>query len=123
MLILVTLVRTSYIVNKNAFGYAFGYQGIGMRDSATFMLSKSYPALGPIYGLVASLMFSAAYSTSNIFMSSVSKNWNKRIMLAVGALLFSMTSIIAGSVDSLLVFGIMRFLFGIFASAINTPIY
>lgn len=120
----VTAVRTCYVVNKNSIGYAYGFQGDGFKaNNPTFMLQAAYPQLQPIYGLVASLMFSAAYSTSNIFVSSLSKNWNKRVMLAVGVIGFSSTSLIAGSVNSLAIFAFMRFLFGIFASAINAPIY
>jgi sugar phosphate permease len=87
------------------------------------MLSEAYPGLAPIYGIIASLTFSAAYSICNVFMSSISKKWNKRIMLAVGAFMFSASSIVAGCVDSLVIFAAMRVLFGMFASAINVPIY
>lgn len=67
---LLTLVRISFVVQKNSIGYSFGYQGTGFRqDNPTYMLSAAYPNLAPIYGIVASLMFSAAYSTSNIVMS------------------------------------------------------
>jgi sugar phosphate permease len=87
------------------------------------MLSEAYPGLAPIYGIVASLMFSVAYSISNIFMSSISKKWNKRLMLAIGVFMFSASSVVAGLVNSLTVFALMRLIFGMFASAINVPIY
>ena len=87
------------------------------------MLSVAYPGLAPIYGIVASLMFSAAYSTSNIVMSQIFQDWNKKKMLAAGVILFSLSSVTAGTVNSLFVFALMRFLFGLSASAINTPIY
>lgn len=44
-------------------------------------------------------------------------------MLATGVILFSLSSVTAGTVNSLFVFALMRFLFGLSASAINTPIY
>lgn len=88
-----------------------------------YMLSEAYPGLAPIYGIVASLMFSVAYSISNIFMSSISKKWNKRLMLAIGVFMFSASSVVAGLVNSLTVFALMRLIFGMFASAINVPIY
>lgn len=68
-------------------------------------------------------MFSTAYSFSNVFMSFQSKNWNKKIMLAVGVLGFALSTTIAGTAQSLVLFASMRFFFGIFASAINAPIY
>ena len=124
VLALCTMIRTAYIINKNSIGYAFGYEGIGSKfGDPKYMLVAAYPQLIPIYGIVASLMFSAAYSTSNVFMSSQSKNWNKKWMLALGAIGFSLTSLIAGGSNSLMVFALMRFCFGICASAINAPIY
>lgn len=120
---LVTLIRTAYVINKNSIGYAFGFQGLGEMATSKYMLSMSYPQIIPIYGIVASLLFSAAYSTSNIFMSSQSKKWNKKWMLALGTLGFGMSSLIAGGVNSFWVFCIMRFTFGLCSSAINAPIY
>lgn len=71
LLAVVTLVRTIYVVQKNSIGYAYGFDGIGFRaDNPVYMISKAFPGLQPIYGIVASLMFSIAYSFSNIFMSS-----------------------------------------------------
>ena len=44
-------------------------------------------------------------------------------MLCAGLLGFSSTTLIAGLTDSLMVFAVCRFVFGICASAINAPIY
>jgi sugar phosphate permease len=83
----------------------------------------AFPDLAPIFGIVASLMFSIAYSSSNIFMSALSTKWNKRAMLAVAILGFTCTTLVSGATSSLLLFATMRFMYGVFASAINTPIY
>ena len=75
-LALVTLIRSAYVTNKNSIGFAFGYQGLGIQaNNPQFVMQAAFPGLAPIYGLVASLAFSAAYSTSNIVMSANSKNW------------------------------------------------
>jgi MFS family permease len=68
-------------------------------------------------------MFSVAYAVSNIFMSDLSKGWNKKWMLGIGILGFASSSLIAGFTNSLVVFALMRFSFGVFSSAINAPIY
>lgn len=117
------MIRTIYIVQKNSIGYAYGFQGIGDKATEVYMLQKAFPGLAPVYGLVASLMFSIAYSFSNVFMSFQSKNWNKKTMLVIGVLGFSLSTSIAGASQNLVLFASMRFLFGCFASAINTPIY
>ena len=44
-------------------------------------------------------------------------------MLGVGVLGFSLSTLTAGFASNLLIFASMRFLFGCFAAAINTPIY
>lgn len=123
MLCFLPIVRAAFITNKNSIGYAFGFVGEGVRASPDFMLTNAFPGLTPIFGIVASLMFSAAYSSSNIFMSALSTNWNKRIMLALAVAAFSATTIAAGATNSLLIFASMRFVFGVCASAINAPIY
>ena len=123
MLAFLPIVRATYVFNKNSIGFCFGYQGEGAQATAQFMMREAFPGLAPIYGIVASLMFTIAYSTSNIFMSALSTNWNKRIMLATAIIGFSCTSLIAGVTNSLLIFAAMRFLYGMFASAINAPMY
>jgi sugar phosphate permease len=68
-------------------------------------------------------MFSIAYACSNVFMSDLSKGWNKKWMLGIGIIGFASSSLIAGATNSLILFAAMRFTFGVFAAAINAPIY
>jgi ACS family D-galactonate transporter-like MFS transporter len=111
-------------MQKNAIGYAFGYEGVGFRAAnPVYMIQAAFPELSSVYGIVASVMFSLAYSTSNIFMGNASKSWNKKVMLGMALIGFSLTSITSGLTNSLAIFAGLRFLFGIFASAINAPIY
>jgi MFS family permease len=56
-------------------------------------------------------------------MSDLSKGWNKKWMLGIGILGFASSSLIAGATNSLILFAAMRFTFGMFAAAINAPIY
>ena len=46
-----------------------------------------------------------------------------RVMLGLAIIGFSSTSLVAGAFDSVIIFAMMRFLFGVCASAINAPIY
>jgi MFS family permease len=87
------------------------------------MMSAAFPQLSAYYAIVASVMFSVAYSCSNIYMGNASKKWNKKAMLCAGVIGFSATTLTAGMTDSLMVFAVCRFLFGVCASAINAPIY
>lgn len=124
VLALVTLSRTCYVLQKNSIGYAYGFQGTGLAaNNPVYMLSEAFPTLASYYAIVASVMFSVAYSCSNIYMGNASKKWNKKVMLCAGVLGFSATTLCAGLTNSLLVFAACRFMFGICASAINAPIY
>ena len=56
LLFLLTAIRSLFIVNEQAIGYAYGYQGVGAQASSNFMLSRAMPGITPIYGLVASAL-------------------------------------------------------------------
>lgn len=75
------------------------------------------------YGAVADVSVGVAYGILNLFMSDLSKGWNKKWMLGIGVLGFASSTMLAGMTNSLLLFAGMRFIFGAFASAINAPIY
>jgi hypothetical protein len=124
VLLIVTLARTSYTMQKNSIGYVYGYEGLGFRaDNPIYMISVAFPQMASVYGIVASVTFSVAYAVSNIFMASASKRWNKKLMLCLAMIGMSCMSLTSGMTESLLMFSICRFTFGIFASAINAPIY
>ena len=77
VLALVTLTRTCYILQKCSIGYAYGFQGIGIQaNNPVFMISVAFPQLSAYYAIVASVMFSLAYSCSNVLMGNASKKWN-----------------------------------------------
>ena len=87
------------------------------------MITNSFPQLASMYATVASVSFSVAYASSNIFMGNAAKNWNKKLMLVAGIVGLSSSSLFAGMTNSLAVFAFCRFFFGVCASAINAPIY
>lgn len=124
VLAVVTMVRTCFVVMKNSVGYAFGFEGLGFRAAnPKYMLRAQFPELVPVFGLVASGLFGAAYCTTNIIMSSKSKNWDKKRMLSIALLGMSVAMFGNGSASTLGIFSLNRFLFGVFAAAINAPIY
>lgn len=111
-------------MNKNGIGYAYGYHGIGHQaGNPVFELKAAFPKIEQYYGIIAELLLSIPYAFSNIFMSDLSKVWNKKWMLAIGVIGFASSTLIAGVTNSLLIFALMRFVFGVSASAINAPIY
>lgn len=93
LLFVFAATRSIFTVQKNAIGYAFGYNGIGEQATAQFMITKSFPNLAPIYGFVSTLTFATTYCIMNVGLSGLSKNWNKRIMLATAVLGFSLMTL------------------------------
>lgn len=89
LLFLLTSIRSIFIVNEQAIGYAYGYQGVGAQANGNFMLSKAMPGITPVYGLVASALPQLTYAVSNLIVAPLSGKWNKRKMLAIGVLGFS----------------------------------
>ena len=121
---LLCAIRSIYTLQNNSIGYAYGFEGVGsLANDPRFMLSAAFPGLAPVYAIVASFSFSVAYSFSNILMSSQSRNWDKKKMLASALMCMGLTAFLSGSTHSLLVFAAMRFAYGVCASAINVPIY
>ena len=87
------------------------------------MLSKAFPGLTPVYGLVASMLPQLTYSICNMITPTVSQKWNKKLMLAFGVIGFSMAHYLQSFTSSLFVFAGLRVMFGICASFINAPVY
>jgi len=75
------------------------------------------------YGLLSGLGFSISYTTSGILSGLISQKVNRKKMLGIACILWSLTSIITGSVNSFMVLVAMRFLLGIVESACNAPSY
>jgi|LauGreDrversion4_2_1035121.scaffolds.fasta_scaffold1516445_2 hypothetical protein len=111
-------------MNVSSIGYVYGFQGTGYKaNNPKFELLATFPNLAPIYGVVASLLFGLAYSTSNMVVAGKTKKVNPRTMLLIGTFSLSLTAIFAGTANSLMFFALMRMALGICSSTINAPIY
>lgn len=121
---LLTLVRSVYAMNVSSIGYVYGFQGTGFKaNNPKYELLATFPNLAPIYGVVASLLFGVAYSTSNMVVAGKTKKVNPKTMLLIGMFSLSLTAIFAGTANSLMFFALMRMALGICSSTINAPIY
>ena len=97
---LLTLVRSVYAMNVSSIGYVYGFQGTGFKaNNPKFELLATFPNLAPIYGVVASLLFGLAYSTSNMVVAGKTKKVNPRTMLLIGIFSLSLTAIFAGTAN------------------------
>lgn len=87
------------------------------------MISESYPQMHLYFGLISSFMFSSSYSTLGVWAGVLSSRMNRTILLGVSCVLWSLTSVGAGAVNSFGFFVLMRFLLGAFESACNPASY
>lgn len=124
VLVLVTLVRCCFIVQKNTLGYAFGFDGVGDRaNNPTYMIKVAFPELVQNLGLIGSALFGISYCTSNVIMSFKAKTWNNKNMLTVALMGMCLSMFGTSAAPTVGFFALNRFLFGAFAAAINAPIY
>lgn len=75
------------------------------------------------YGLISSFVFSSSYSTLGVWAGVLSGKMNRKILLGVSCILWSLTSVGAGAINSFVFFILMRFALGAFESACNPASY
>lgn len=73
------------------------------------------------YGILSGAAFTVAYSISGIFMGLLSDKFNRKKMLGVACILWSLTQCVSSQTSYLSVFFLMRIFQGILQSA-NNPI-
>jgi MFS family permease len=117
------MAQTIYHMNRLCIGYAFGFQGIGAMANSKYMMTESYPQINKYYGVVSSLLFSIPFSFSGIFSGMLSATVNRKNMLGLAIMMFSTGTFLSGSVNSFVVFCLMRIALGIFGSTIYPTTY
>lgn len=75
------------------------------------------------YGLISSFVFASSYSTLGVWAGVLSGKMNRKILLGVSCILWSLTSVGAGAINSFVFFILMRFALGAFESACNPASY
>lgn len=87
------------------------------------MISAAYPQMHLYYGLISSFVFSSSYSTLGVWAGVLSGKMNRKVLLGISCILWSLTAVGAGAVNSFAFFVLMRFLLGAFESACNPASY
>lgn len=83
-------VRGLFCVHKNMISYAYGFQGVGPTATPDFMITKAFPGLTPIYGIVSHSVHSTTYAFGSLLLSGIASKWNPRVMLATSVIGFSL---------------------------------
>jgi MFS family permease len=64
------------------------------------------------YGFLSGAGFSISFAISGIFWAMAAEKYNRKIIIALACIVWSLSSYFTGSVNSLLILGIMRFILG-----------
>lgn len=116
-------VRSLHYGARQSIGYAFGFLGQGDMYSEQYMIRLAYPQLQTYYGIIASLFLSVPYSIFGIFGGSLTETKNRKYLLALSCIGWSLCTYGTGFFNSLLMFSILRFSNGIFMSMNNPASY
>jgi len=96
----------------------YGYKGEGIKaGNPIYEIYKFYPSLPANYGLLSGPAFSISYAISGILMGLLIKKYNRKMLISLATIIWSLTSIISGTTNSFAVLFLMRFLLGCFVSA------
>lgn len=111
-------------MQMQALGYIYGFVGQGANAGKAFYeIAVAYPKLNEYYGLLSGLAFSLSFSVCGIFAGIAVDKYNRVRLLSIMAILWSVTSVVTGSVNSLLVLALMRFFLGATLSAAEPAMY
>jgi MFS family permease len=111
-------VRIAHGVNQASLGYIFGFKGDGLKAGNPFFEMRSaFPSLQENYSLLSGPAFSVSYSIAGIFMGLLVDKVNRKTLLAMACIGWSLTSLVSGMTDSFLVLCLMRFITGMCVSA------
>ena len=118
VLLMLIFIRVSHGVSQSALSYVFSFQGDGLlAGNPKYEIRAAFPQLFANYGLLSGPAFSVSNAISGIFVGMLVDKANRKTLLAVACLLWSITSLVTAQTNSFAVLCFMRFLLGICVSA------
>jgi MFS family permease len=105
--------------------YLIGYaKAIGTKkNDPVFEISTAYPNFDGQYGILAGFAFTSTYATFGIFGGVLSDKTNRKVLMALSCICWSLTTMLSGIIDSFPAFYALRFGLGFFQSAFNPCAY
>lgn len=103
--------------------YAKGYNGEGEKHDQKFMITLAYPTFTDNYGLLAGPLFTVVFAIVGVFAGIISDNVNRTIFATGVCILWSLTTLGTGLIDSFTWLFVFRFLLGLFEGAYNPCAY
>ena len=125
-LIVILTISIASQTQRFLLAFAFGFKGetgTVQEDNATYEISTAYPQLVPMIGVVSGAMFALPLSITGIFVGVMVISVNRKWMLCIGCIVWSLFTFLQGYIDSFPVFCILRSLMGIAMSVCNPLAY
>jgi MFS family permease len=98
VLAILLAVRIAHGVNQASLGYIFGFKGDGIKaGDPIFEMRSAFPSLLQNYSLLSGPAFSISYSIAGIFMGLLVDKVNRKTLLAMACIGWSLTSIVSGT--------------------------
>jgi MFS family permease len=82
------------------------------KATSFYELSTFYPNLPKYYGILSGAGFSLSYAFFGLLWGQASDKYNRKWIVALACIGWSLTSIGTGSINSLAVLALMRFILG-----------
>lgn len=92
-------------------------------NNPDYMISVAYPQMTNYFGFIASACFTIPYTILGIWSGILSGKVNRKVMLGVACILWSLTSVGVGVLPTFGAFCLMRVLLGSVESACNPASY
>ena len=107
-------------MQQQGLSYVFGFQGEGLKSAnPKYEIEQVFPTLTQNYGLLSGPAFSVSYAVAGVFMGILVDKVNRKDLLIVSTLIFSISSMVSGYTNSFAVLFLMRFILGLFVSGIE----
>jgi sugar phosphate permease len=82
-----------------------------------YEITAAYPSLSKYYGILSGAGFSLSYAFAGILWGQASDKFSRKWIVGLSCIVWSLTSIVTGSVNSFAVLASMRFILGAFQAA------
>jgi MFS family permease len=117
VLAVLILVRISHQMSQQQLGYIFGFKGEGDKAGDPFYeITAAFPDLFANYGLLSGPAFSTSYCIAGLFGGALVDRFNRKTLLGLVSIIWSLSSVVSGSTNSFLVLCLMRFVCGMCVS-------
>lgn len=77
-----------------------------------YQITAAYPSLGKYYGILSGAGFSLSYALFGLLWGQASDKFSRKWIVGLACIAWSLTSVGTGSINSLAVLALMRFLLG-----------